>query len=182
MNKILLSTTILFLLGLMPLSAQTAAPALSPNAEDSLHLDSLSAEMSFDTTVVAKLEKQAHSVSKAMLLSAFIPGAGQVYNRKYIKGVVIAGAEITLGYFTVKKHLEMNSVSANTALADSVRTLRADSLRDLRNTFAFFTLAAVAYSVADAYVDAHLFGFDESLNLSVLPSRQGIGLALLYRF
>lgn len=80
---------------------------------------------------------------RAMLRSMILPGWGQFYNKKQIKGSLLAAAEVgsAVGYF-----------------------VRRNQLRDLgsseRNVYFFSTIGIVLYSMADAYVDAYLDGVD----------------------
>ncbi len=144
-----------------------------------------------DSASAASLKNPKHggkSVRTAMLLSTFIPGGGQFYNESYWKGGLVAAAELTLASFAVREHLLMVDVERmwSEDVADSIRLPQIDSLRwvyrDRRNVWAFFTGLVVAFSVADAYVDANMFGFKESQSLTIGPSGQGLGLAVRYRF
>ncbi|TKJ43022.1 hypothetical protein CEE36_05930 [candidate division TA06 bacterium B3_TA06] len=169
---------------LLTLAAEetTSSPPES-NAQDSLKTPA-------DTAITSpkgEMERK-NQVRTAMLLSAFIPGAGQLYNESYAKGGLIAAAEIALACFTVREHLLMIGVDEmwSDDVPSSVKGPRIDSLRNLhqdrRNVFAFFTGAVIAFAVSDAYVDAHMFRFKEQQRLSLVPAEQGIGLALRYRF
>jgi len=166
---------------LAALSAQESAVRPSGVVEDSLPSpDSLTADTSAAPAEQSS-QRRTKNFRTAMLLSALIPGGGQFYNESYIKGILIAGGEMTLGYFTVREHLRMVQAEREAA-SDSSLEARADTLRDRRNTLIFFTAAVIAFSVADAYVDAHMFGFRDAQRLSIVPSRSGLGLAVRYRF
>lgn len=52
-----------------------------------------------DPSPVIVKKENTHSPKTATLLSTFIPGAGQVYNRKYWKAPVIYGGFATFAYF-----------------------------------------------------------------------------------
>lgn len=112
------------------------------------------------------------SPGRAVLLSFFIPGGGQIYTGNYLKAVVIAPAEVTLGYLSYSEHIK-----ARDAL------VRGDSsaylfYRDRRNNFLFWTGAVLVFSMADAYVSAELFGFEQQMRLAVGPDRIGIQLSV----
>ncbi len=79
------------------------------------------------------------SASTAMLLCV-LPGGGQFYTERYIPGILLGTGEITLGYFAVKNHLEKNYSE--------------------RNSFLWWELFLLGYSLADAYVGAKMYGFD----------------------
>ena len=76
---------------------------------------------------------------RAMLRSLVLPGWGQFYNGKKIKGGVIAAVEVgsAVAYF-----------------------VRRDQLRSVgsseRDVYFFTTIGVVLYAMADAYVDAYL--------------------------
>ncbi len=154
----------------LPLLAQ-AEEADAPVIADTLTADTLQA----NTSHVMK-----KNVSRAMLLSALIPGGGQFYNESYWKGGLVAAAEITLASFTVREQLLLGDVAEawSGAERDSVYTV----CRNRRNVFAFFTGAVIGYAVADAYVDAHMFGFRQAQRLSLEPAPMGLGVGLSFRF
>jgi len=89
--------------------------------------------------------------------------------------VAVAGAEIGL----VTNAIVLNQW-ANTAATEEERLYYLDN----RNLSFWILGAVILYSMADAYVDAALFDFDESPELSfdVLPQRDpGGGIAGTYR-
>ena len=94
----------------------------------------------------------------AMLRSIIVPGWGQFYNRKWFKGVLVAGAETGL----VINALVLNQW-ANESTTEEERLFYIDN----RNLSFWILGAVILYSMADAYVDAALFGFDESPELSL---------------
>ena len=104
----------------------------------------------------------------AMLLSTVVPGAGQVYNESYWKVPVIAG----FGIYFVSQWIQ------NNRLADDYRDRYAQSgdSRDLtvrdfyknqRDRFTWYFVILYLLNIADAYVDASLYDFNVSDDLSV---------------
>jgi hypothetical protein len=91
--------------------------------------------------VEADSTKVVNIPRRAMLRSLALPGWGQFYNKKKIKGGIIAAVEVgsAVAYF-VKR--------------DRLRSLASAE----RNVYFFSTIGIVLYSMADAYVDAYLDG------------------------
>lgn len=112
------------------------------------------------------------SPGRAVLYSFLIPGGGQIYTRNYWKAALIAPAEIVLGYLSYLEHMKARDAFAR---QDTVAYLK---YRDQRNTFLWWTGAVVAFSMADAYVSAQMFGFDQEMRLSAGWGHIGIQLAL----
>lgn len=100
------------------------------------------------------------SPNGAMLRSLAVPGWGQWYNGKKFKAVLIAGGEIGL----VVDAVVLNQLAARSKTADERYFYR-----DNRNLAFWWLAAVILYSMADAYVDAHLYRFDESPDLSSAP-------------
>ena len=128
--------------------------------------------------------------NKAALMSALVPGAGQIYNRKYWKAPL---AWIGLGvsaYLGINFHnqTDMYGKAANlaetnqsrselptsytrqdynlqTLSSTQLRTLQDDARRYMYMNIAIFS-AVYALNIIDAYVDAHLKEFDINDNLS----------------
>ncbi|MDZ7724683.1 MAG: DUF5683 domain-containing protein [candidate division KSB1 bacterium] len=94
----------------------------------------------------------------AMLRSAIVPGWGQFYNGKWLKGTIIAGAQVGLITNAVVLHQYMKQADS-----ESER----DFYWDNRNLSLWWLGASVLYSMADAYVDAHLSDFDAGPELSL---------------
>ena len=103
----------------------------------------------------------------ALLRSAFVPGWGQFYNKKYIKATIIAGIEIYLinGVYTHWRDADRHKTNFQGADDDpdyqALEFSRYESALDKRGTFTWFLVATVFYSMFDAYVDAHLSNFDQ---------------------
>ena len=117
----------------------------------------------------------------ASILSAIIPGAGQVYNRKYWKVPVIYAGLGGLGYLFVTHQSDYsyfrrnlvaihddNSSTENVTPynSDQLVTLKNDSRR-LRDLSAFGMGVIYLINIIDANVDAHLKTFDVSDDLSL---------------
>jgi len=104
----------------------------------------------------------------AVLLSALLPGAGQVYTGKWWKACIIAPAELALAGLAVQSHRV-----ADEALKEG-REDRYIQFRERRNTFLYFTGAVLAFSMADAYVSARMYGFERQMRFAVGPGRAGV--------
>lgn len=109
--------------------------------------------------------RPAKSTGTAVLLSFLLPGGGQVYTGNWLKAALIAPAEVTLGYFSLRYLTESDSASY-------VRH------RDTRTAFLWWTGAVIAFSMADAYVSAQMYGFDREMRLTIGPMRAGIAMGL----
>ncbi len=94
------------------------------------------------------------SPTKAFLLSLCVPGGGQFYNGKYIKGVFFAVGEAGLiyGWSWANRRAEQ-------AREEMDETRYNSSIRS-RNDFIWGLIGLVFISALDAYVDAHLRNFD----------------------
>lgn len=104
--------------------------------------------------VVSFYEPVFASPTKAFLLSLCIPGGGQFYNGKYIKGTLFAAGEAGLiyGWNWANKRAEQSR-------EDLDETRYNSSIRS-RNDFIWGLVGLVFISSLDAYVDAHLQNFD----------------------
>lgn len=94
----------------------------------------------------------------AMLRSVFVPGWGQFYNGKWLKGTIIAGAEVGLITNAIVLHQYMKAADTE---------YDKDFYWDNRNLSLWWLGATILYSMADAYVDAHLSDFDAGPELSL---------------
>ena len=110
------------------------------------------------------------SPSGAALRSLTLPGWGQFYNGKKIKGTILAAAE-------------MGSVAAYFVRRDQLKDeFVLPGGRGSRNGFVFVIAGVIFYNVVDAFVDAHLDVVDWG-ELSVGQSSRGDPrLGISFRF
>ena len=129
-----------------------------------------------------KKDTLSHSPRKAMILSAIIPAAGQVYNQKYWKvPIIYSGIGAGLYFYTLNrqeylrnKNAYIQRINGETDEFSSLENYKSDAqLKSDTETYRKFMeisvigIAAVyALNILDAGVDAHLFYFDVSDDLS----------------
>ena len=128
----------------------------------------------------SKVKNQGKNPKTATLLSACLPGAGQVYNGKYWKLPILYGGGFALAYY-----IRLNN-SQYKIFRDSYLQVKAgkedyfygaydaDQLARLReywrrNRDLLIIVSGLTYvlNIADAAVDAHLSRFDVSDDLSI---------------
>lgn len=156
---------------------------------------------------VSMVKKQGRDWSKwrpnpkrALWLSLVIPGAGQVYNRKYWKLPIFYGGFVGCVYamtwnnqmyhdyaqaymdimdndpttqsYNNFLHLGATITPANEERYKNIFKQRKDRYRRWRDLSIFTTIAVYALSVIDAYVDASLSDFDisDDLSLHIAPT------------
>lgn len=124
-----------------------------------------------------------HSPVKATLLSTALPGAGQFYNKKYWKIPVLYGAFAGLGYlikfnndrYQTYKDAYIVRIDGDASTVDEfqnqfsegdLKTLK-DFYRRNRDLSIIFAGLVYVLNIVDASVDAHLFYFDVSDDLSL---------------
>lgn len=139
---------------------------------------------------------EMHSVSRATWLSTALPGAGQAYNGKYWKMPIVYAGLGACGYFAVENHrLYRQYLDAFLMRVDSTtgddqylgiyterQLIELQNLyRDWRDLSLIIGAAVWALNIIDAHVDAHLFYYNVSDNLTyrlepaVIPMRGGFG-------
>ena len=146
-----------------------------------------------DSTVVAKKDSliAKKEVKKDFkpnpklsgLLSLALPGAGQIYNRKYWKAPIIWAAVGGVGFLIYSNHqtysqyrdallLRSDEDPATIDAYDQIYTdndllVLQDEARRSRDLWIILTSLGHALNVVDAVVDAHLSTFDVSDDLSM---------------
>jgi hypothetical protein len=125
-----------------------------------------------------------HSPRKAALYSAYLPGLGQIYNRKYWKLPIIYAGFGTLGYFIVFNNVKFNEFKQAYKdfpdhKLDYPYPLTLEQIdrgmifyKRYRDLSILGTLGFYLFQILDATVDAHLFDWDvgEDISLNVQPS------------
>jgi hypothetical protein len=151
-------------------SAALFKPSLTPPESFFLHVpDSLKGD-----SASVKIPNPK-STTTAVLLSAVLPGAGQIYTGRYWKVPLILGFG---GYFGTQ-WLRMNDhyTQARTKYDESVKAgvnkgqgdpqflYERDFYHDERDRFAFYFAITYLLNLVDAYVGASLYSFDVGDNL-----------------
>ena len=121
--------------------------------------------------------RPAKSPGKAVLLSLLLPGGGQVYTGNWWKAALIAPAELTLGCLSIKEHVGASkSLKLFQEQGDPADSLKYIGHRNTRTALLWWTGSVVAFSMADAYVSAQMYGFDREMRLTVGPMRAGVAM------
>ncbi len=137
------------------------------------------------TTTVMQPLKPKRPPMGALLRSMAVPGWGQFYNRKYIKGAVVCGVEtffIVRAIHWWRKTEDQYDKVLTVPEAEQAREFsRYLDFRSTRNDYLWTTGISVFLSMFDAYVDAHLAGLDVDLTPDFQP-QTGASLHLRLRF
>ena len=114
----------------------------------------LSAQINEVDSTLIKNPRQA-------FLFSLVPGGGQFYNQKYIKGSLVMGLE-TLALYS---WLENSKIYKN--YDSDIYSLRQNRYLEKRNKYAWWVIFLYFYSMIDAMVDAHLSPFDDIMSTSI---------------
>ena len=126
----------------------------------------------------------------AMVASAAHPGLGQLLNGAEYKAAIICAVETFLvAGLVVEDRRARNSLRLYKQTADERYYDEYSEHFDKRQTLVWWAAVAALYGLADAYVDAHLVGFDDSPTPCLESSFGGDGtgggefrVALTFRF
>lgn len=143
-----------------------------------------------------KIQKQK-SPKKAALYSAILPGAGQVYTKKYWKVPIVYGGLVTSFYFINENHSKyieyreaalLSNETGQNQLGNSYSELKTlkEHYRRNRDLSYFSFLGVYILNIVDASVNAHLFSFDVSddisINIQPYSTLSNKGIALSFNF
>lgn len=173
------------------LPGNRALAQMDTTATDSLKLEDIApdgytpkAERIFTDSIVndKAIVPGDHSPSKAAMLSSAFPGMGQIYNKKYWKLPIVYGALGAAAYAIIFNqdqykiyerafYSQTDSDQENDQFAGVYDERQLIELMNFyrQNRDLSIILGAVAYGlqILDAYVDAHLFYYDMSDDLSL---------------
>jgi hypothetical protein len=141
-------------------------------------------KIKYDSVIPDSILEKKHSPVKAALMSICLPGLGQAYNKKYWKIPIVYAGLGVLTYFIVTnaqeysmyKNAYIESVNNDTTgkYQDLVNKYSSEDLLNAReyyrrNLEVTCILTGVWYilNIVDAAVDAHLFTYNISKNLSM---------------
>ena len=170
----------------------------SLSLEDSITIDSASLSKALAPKALRKKRNWATwrpDTKRAMWLALVLPGAGQIYNRKYWKLPIIYGGFVGCAYamswnnqmyhdysqayldmmdddpntpsYNEFLHLGAQIDASNIERYKEIFRKRKDRYRRWRDMSMFVMIGVYAFSVIDAYVDASLSEFDISDDLSL---------------
>lgn len=175
----------------------------SLSLEDSITIDSASLSKALAPKALRKKRNWATwrpDTKRAMWLALVLPGAGQIYNRKYWKLPIIYGGFVGCAYamswnnqmyhdysqayldimdddpntqsYNQFLHLGAQIDASNIERYKEIFRKRKDRYRRWRDMSMFVFIGIYAFSVIDAYVDASLSQFDisDDLTLRVEPT------------
>lgn len=173
----------------------------SISLEDSITLDSAKLSKALAPKALRKKRDWATwrpNTKRALWLALVLPGAGQIYNRKYWKLPIIYGGFVGCAYamrwnnmmyrdysqayldimdddpttesYNQFLHLGNKITPENMERWKDIFKKRKDRYRRWRDMSFFCMLGVYAFSVIDAYVDASLSEFDISHDLSMRVS------------
>lgn len=158
--------------------------------------------------------EELHSPKRAAIYSAILPGLGQAYNKKYWKIPIIYAGFAGLGYFIgwnndnykilklaygdltddnpdTKSYENLDAAKYYNLDNDSERNQfenalhkQQDYYRRNRDLLIISTAGFYALNIIDASVDAHLFDFDisEDLSFNWQPAMRSVDYQLVYGF
>ena len=180
----------LFLLGLLTLLAFQKTEAQNV-VFDTVGNTIITADTVAKTTETAKPEKSKKLTrpTKAAIMSACLPGLGQIYNRKWWKVPIVYAGLGGLGYFSYNNYSEYRSYLhayeyktgdlpegvtltdyeaqlANKYAEGQLQTYK-ESYRRNFELFTILTTVWYALNIVDAVVDGHLYNYDISDDLSI---------------
>jgi len=138
-------------------------------------------------TLISSDSVKPHSPKLATLMSACVPGLGQVYNKKYWKVPVVYAGFGIIGYSFIKSNQNYKKYrdaylfreDNDPTTIDSIFTyyskedllINKEYYRRNRDLSAIIGVLWYVINIIDATVDAHLFSFDinDDLSLNVRP-------------
>ena len=180
----------LFLLGLLTLLAFQKTEAQNV-VFDTVGNTIITADTDAKTTETAKPEKSKKLTrpTKAAIMSACLPGLGQIYNRKWWKVPIVYAGLGGLGYFSYNNYSEYRSylhayeyktgdlpegvtlTDYETQLANRYAESQLQTYKEsYRRNFELFTILTTVWyglNIVDAVVDGHLYNYDISDDLSI---------------
>lgn len=106
-------------------------------------------------------DKPIKSPIGALLRSAVLPGLGQIYNQKYIKGILVFAVNGTLGYQIYNYNKKWNDTGNS-------------RYRDKRNLYTWYFGVSYFLTLVDAYIDAYLFGFDKAVEIAAFDLKDNL--------
>ena len=110
--------------------------------------------------------------------SLLVPGWGQVYTDHKVKAVFVAAAQVSLfTLWQVEESASDRDREKYLSTDDIVFLSESDRHAARASDFRTFTIVATFLSALDAYIDAHLYGFDDKVRIEG-DDKAGISLRI----
>jgi hypothetical protein len=170
-----------------PLAGQPAAggfllarqPSSGQDRSDEAAMQDSTAAISMTADSAAPQPVKTKNPTGALLRSLALPGWGQFYNESYIKSGLVVAVEGLLLAGAIVEHgraQDDHTIYEDLSQSDRVREAawRRYSRRiDKRNSYVWYLAGAKFLSMIDAYVDSHLYRFDEGpFAVDVVPGME----------
>ena len=121
----------------------------------------------FITAQVTKTDSTLIKNPKTAFYLSAIPGVGQLYNGKLLKGSLVLALEAAAMYSWFENaeiYRDYDSVD---------KPLPKNRYLEKRNKYAWWVIFIYFYSMIDAMVDAHLSPFDQVMNTRIEDTKGG---------
>jgi hypothetical protein len=178
----------------VPADSGLAAPAIVPidslgrafDAADSLAVDSLATGSSgiVGTPPAPRRIERPPSVAWTTIRSGLVPGWGQLVNRKPVKAGLFFGAWTLFGIQAIAAEADRRDAQEAFDMSGAASDMEAvNDAVDRRNARFWWMGGVAVFSMLDAYVDVHFWGFEEQWQARLAPTAEGGGrLTLGVRF
>jgi len=113
------------------------------------------------TAQVTKTDSTLIKNPKTAFYLSAVPGGGQLYNGKLLKGSLV----LALESFAIYSWLENARIYRDYDNVD--KSLPKNRYLEKRNKYAWWVIFIYFYSMIDAMVDAHLSPFDQIMNTTI---------------
>ncbi len=123
---------------------------------------------------------------RAGAYSLILPGAGQIYNKAYVKAGIVIGVQgyligTALHHNTKKKDFQALADNASIPFDQQYYQLQADDYADRLRSDYWWMGITTALSVIDAWIDAHLVDFEtESQRIHLHYEDGQVGLQIKF--
>ncbi|MFQ6104477.1 MAG: DUF5683 domain-containing protein [Candidatus Glassbacteria bacterium] len=102
----------------------------------------------------------------AAIRSLLVPGWGQFYTENWLKGTLLASAQVSLFIlWRFEERAADRDFDRFETTQDSTSLTSSLGHQDRADSFLSFTILTTLVSVLDAYIDAHLYRFEEKVRM-----------------
>ncbi|TET77822.1 hypothetical protein E3J38_09390 [candidate division TA06 bacterium] len=122
-------------------------------------------------------QQAAKSPFGAIVASAVLPGGGQFYCENYLRGAVFCAAQATVAGMILYEHILTEEAHRRYKLTGSMDDYGDYAHHfDRRYDLLWWGAGVWVFSMADAFVDAHMFKFGSKKRVRFGLAEEGVGL------